>query len=87
MDTFLITLKQKLPTCTATGLSNLMSALPAMGSGYRLNEVAAEATARYDALMAAQQYGGPAAVEAADAQQFEVAAAAVEEQQQEQAVA
>ncbi|WIA10189.1 hypothetical protein OEZ85_010392 [Tetradesmus obliquus] len=84
MDDFLITLKAKLPTCTATGLSNAMSALPAMGSGYRLNEVAADAQARYDALMAAQQWGGPAAVEAADAQQVEVAAAVAEEQQQQQ---
>ncbi len=76
MDDFLIAIKSKLPTCTATGLSNLMSALPAMGTGVRLNEVAVEATSRYDALMSAQQYGGAAAVEAADQQQWEAAAAA-----------
>lgn len=76
MDDFLITLKQKLSTCTATGLNNIMSALPAMGSGIRLNEVATEAVSRYDALMAGQQFGGAAAVEAADMQQYEAAAAA-----------
>lgn len=85
MDDFLITIKQKLSSCSATGLQNLMSALPAMGSGVRLNEVTREAVSRYDALMAQQQYGGEAAVEAADQQQYEVqqheAEAAAAEQQ------
>jgi tartrate dehydratase alpha subunit/fumarate hydratase class I-like protein len=76
MDEFLIAIKQKLPTCSATGLNNIISALPAMGSGYRLNEVVREAVSRYDALMSAQQYSGAAAVEAADQQQYEAMAAA-----------
>lgn len=80
MDDLLICLKLKLATCSATGLQNLMSALPAMGSGVRLNEVVQEAVSRYDALMAQQQYGGAAAVEAADQQQYEA-------QEQETAVA
>lgn len=82
MDDFLITLKAKLPTCSATGLNNIIAALPAMGSGYRLDQVVKEAVSRYDALMAEQNYGGAAAVEAADAQQYEAqqteAAAAAE---------
>eukprot|EP00879_Flechtneria_rotunda_P009263 GHRR01009697.1.p1 GENE.GHRR01009697.1~~GHRR01009697.1.p1 ORF type:complete len:445 (+),score=178.50 GHRR01009697.1:141-1337(+) len=80
MDDFLIAIKRKLPTCSATGLNNLIAALPAMGTGVRLNEVAAEAVSRYDALMAEQPVSGEAAVQAADQQQFEA-------QAQEQAVA
>lgn len=86
MDDLLIALKQKLANCSATGLQNIMSALPAMGTGVRLNEVVQEAVSRYDALMAQQQYGGAAAVEAADQQQYEAqeheaAATAAAEQQ------
>lgn len=73
----MITLRRKLPTCSATGLSNLIAALPAMGSGVRLGEVTADATSRYDALMAAQATGGPDAVDAAD--EAAAAAAAAEE--------
>jgi hypothetical protein len=48
-----------------------------MGSGVRLGEVTADATSRYDALMAAQATGGPDAVDAAD--EAAAAAAAAEE--------
>eukprot|EP00878_Enallax_costatus_P022701 GHUV01024104.1.p1 GENE.GHUV01024104.1~~GHUV01024104.1.p1 ORF type:complete len:535 (+),score=144.39 GHUV01024104.1:216-1820(+) len=93
MDDFLITIKMKLSTCSATGLQNLQSALPAMGSGVRLNEVVREAVSRYEALMAQQQVGGEAAVDAADQQQYEaqqyeaVAAAEAEQQAEQQPVA
>ncbi|KAF8069526.1 hypothetical protein HT031_001643 [Scenedesmus sp. PABB004] len=76
LDDLLITIKRKMPTCTATGLNNLIAALPAMGSGVRIGEVAAEAVSRYDALIAGQATGGAAAVEAADAAQVEAAEAA-----------
>lgn len=79
MDDFLITLRAKLPTASATGLNNVIAALPAMGSGVRLNEVAREAVSRYDALMAEQVVGGEAAVAAADAAAYEAAAAAAAE--------
>ena len=38
---------------SATGLATITSALPALSSGVRLNEVVADARARYDALAAA----------------------------------
>lgn len=90
MDDFLIAMKGKLATCTATGLQNIMSALPAMGTGVRLNEVVREAVSRYDALMAMQNVGGEAAVEAADQQQYEAQQAEAQQaeaQQYEAAVA
>lgn len=55
LDDFLITLRRKLPTASATGLSTVVAALPSLSSGVRLNEVVADAQARYDALAAAAQ--------------------------------
>jgi hypothetical protein len=53
MDDFLITALQKLPTTSHTGLANYVGALPAFGSGVRLNKVVTEAQARLDAMQAA----------------------------------
>ena len=53
MDDFLITALQKLPATTHTGLANYIIALPAFGSGIRLNKVVADAQAPLDAMQAA----------------------------------
>ncbi len=76
LDDFLIALRRKLPTTSAAGLGTIVSALPALSSGVRLNEVVAEARARYDALAAAEQQ-----------QQEEAAAAYAAEYPQEGAAA
>jgi len=55
LDDFLIALRRKLPTTSAAGLSTVVSALPSLSSGVRLNEIVADARARYEALTAAQQ--------------------------------
>lgn len=75
-DDMLIQLSNKLPTCSAAGLNNIIAALPAMGNGVRLRQVVDAAVARYDAMLAEQQYGAgdegqqlPAADEAAAAEQ------------------
>jgi len=53
MDDFLITALKKLPATTHTGLANYIAALPAFGSGIRLNKVVSDAQARLDAMQAA----------------------------------
>ena len=73
LDDFLITLRRKLPNTSAAGLSTVVSALPSLSSGVRLNEVVADAQARYDALVAAA-----AAQESYDAAYYE------QQQQQQQ---
>jgi hypothetical protein len=65
LDDFLITLRRKLPSTSAAGLSTVASSLPAISGGVRLNEIVADAQARYDALVAAEA----AAAEAPGAEQ------------------
>lgn len=45
-DEMLIQLQNKLNTCSAAGLNNIIAALPAMGSGVRLRAVVDQAVAR-----------------------------------------
>lgn len=67
LDDFLITLRRKLPTTSAAGLSMVASALPALSSGVRLNEVVSDAQARLAAAEAAAAASGAAAEAAYDA--------------------
>lgn len=45
-DNMLIQLQQKLHTCSAGGLNNIIASLPAMGNGVRLRAVVDAAVAR-----------------------------------------
>ena len=66
MDELLITALQKLPATTHTGLANYIAALPAFGSGFRLNKVVADAQARLDAMQAAADQAAAAEIYATE---------------------
>jgi hypothetical protein len=76
LDDFLITLRRKLPATSAAGLATVVSALPSLSSGVRLNEIVAEARARYEALAAAEAAAYGDAAQTAAAQEEPAAAAA-----------
>lgn len=75
VDDMLIQLQARLSSCSAAGLNSIIAALPAMGSGARLKTVVNQAVARYDAMMAEQQYGAaPVAEDEAAAAGYDAAA-------------
>ncbi|GLI63112.1 hypothetical protein VaNZ11_006017 [Volvox africanus] len=55
LDELVLTCREKLPSCTPDALSKVVSALPLLGQGYRLNQVVAQAQELLDAT---QQQGG-----------------------------
>ncbi|GLC36227.1 hypothetical protein PLESTB_001366300 [Pleodorina starrii] len=55
MDELVLACREKLPSCSADALSKVVSALPLLGQGYRLNQVVAQAQAMLDASNQQQQ--------------------------------